>query len=234
MLEVDIRSKTYTTAAGESLQALADVRFAVAPGEFVCLIGPSGAGKTTTLRLILGLDAGFEGEIRRPAGSLAAVFQEPRLLPWRSVDDNIRLALPEGIPHIDLQALFALVGLEGVGSLYPGELSLGMARRVAIARAFAVQPALLTLDEPFASLDDETADRLRGALLSAWAARPTAALMVTHNLREAIALADRILVMSPRPGRIIAQHRIELVRSERTVSFIEKTLAELGGSTAGL
>lgn len=227
MLDVDIQSKTYRTARGGALQALGAVKFAVAPGEFVCLIGPSGCGKTTTLRLILGLDTNFEGAITRPKGSMAAVFQEPRLLPWRSVEDNVRLALPEQIADAELANLFELLGIEGAGKLYPGELSLGMARRVAIARAFALKPALLTLDEPFASLDESTAARLRKVLMTVWSARPTAALMVTHNLREAVELADRILVMSPRPGRILAEHRIELPRAERTAAMIDETIVRL-------
>lgn len=227
MLEVAIRSKTFLTARGGALQALGDVRFAVAPGEFVCLIGPSGSGKTTTLRLILGLEDEFDGTISRPAGSMAAVFQEPRLLPWRSVDDNVRLALADEISDDALADLFALLGLEGTGKLYPSELSLGMARRVALARAFALQPALLTLDEPFVSLDDATADRLRRLLMAVWSARPTAALMVTHNLREAVELADRILVMSPRPGTILAEHRIDTPRVERTPEMIGEMVSRL-------
>lgn len=227
MLDVAIQSKTFRTARGEELQALGKVEFSVAPGEFVCLIGPSGSGKTTTLRLILGLEEQFEGTISRPAGSMAAVFQEPRLLPWRSVDDNVRLALPGEISDAALADLFALLGLEGTGKLYPGELSLGMARRVALARAFALQPALLTLDEPFVSLDDATAERLRRVLMAVWSARPTAALMVTHNLREAVELADRILVMSGRPGTIIAEHRIDAPRVERTPAMIDDAVARL-------
>lgn len=227
MLDVDLQSKTYRTARGENLQALDAVKFAVAPGEFVCLTGPSGSGKTTTLRLILGLDTQFDGTILRPEGSVAAVFQEPRLLPWRSVEDNVRLALPQAIADSELNGLFELLGIEGTSKLFPGELSLGMARRVAIARAFALQPALLTLDEPFVSLDDATAARLRKLLMTVWSARPTAALMVTHNLREAVELADRILVMSPRPGTILNEHHIDTPRAERTPAMIDETISRL-------
>jgi NitT/TauT family transport system ATP-binding protein len=227
MLDVKIHSKAYRTARGEILPALGDVAFTVAPGEFVCLTGPSGCGKTTTLRLVLGLDTSFEGSIVRPQGRIAAVFQEPRLLPWRSVEENVRLALPPDLASNQLASLFELLGLAGTETLYPGELSLGMARRVALARAFALQPALLTLDEPFVSLDEETAARLRRLLMQVWSARPTAALMVTHNLREAVELADRILVLSPRPGRLIAQHRIEMPRAERTPAVIERLAQSL-------
>lgn len=227
MLDVAITSKTYRTARGEPLSALSGVAFKVSPGKFVCLTGPSGCGKTTTLKLILGLDKDFEGRIGLPAGRVAAVFQEPRLLPWRSVEDNVRLAMPEELAAVQLTALFDLLGLAGTEKLYPGELSLGMARRVALARAFALQPALLTLDEPFVSLDDETASRLRGLLMQVWSARPTTALMVTHNLREAVELADRIIVLSPRPGRIVAEHRIDIPRTERTPVVVERLMQSL-------
>lgn len=227
MLEVNIRSKAYRTARGETLPALGETAFTVADGEFVCLIGPSGCGKTTTLKLILGLDTDFEGEIAKPAGRTAAVFQEPRLLPWRTVEQNVRLALPDDLAGAELGPLFELVGLAKTENLYPGELSLGMARRASIARAFALEPSLLTLDEPFVSLDDATAAHLRRALYDVWSARPTTALMVTHNLHEAIELADRILVMSPRPGRIVAEHRIETPRADRDQRFIEERLAAI-------
>ena len=182
MLDVAIMSKSYAVANGGALEALGAVAFAIQPGEFVCLTGPSGAGKTTILRLILGLDDRFEGVISRPEGRLAAVFQEPRLLPWRTVEDNLRLALPGELASTNLDDLLEQLGLGGAANLYPGELSLGMARRVAVARALALKPSLLTLDEPFASLDDATAARLRGLLIQAWSARPSAVLMVTHIL----------------------------------------------------
>lgn len=229
MLEVSIRSKSYRTATGSKLDALGAVDFKVAPGEFVCLTGPSGCGKTTTLRLILGLEREFDGTIRKPEGRIAAVFQEPRLLPWRTVEQNIRLALPPELAETKLDALFAELGIEETAGLYPGELSLGMARRVALARAFALEPALLTLDEPFVSLDEPTAERLRKLLLAVWSARPTAALMVTHNLREAAELADRIVVLSPRPGRVIAEHRIDVPRGERNRAEVERIVTLVNG-----
>jgi NitT/TauT family transport system ATP-binding protein len=227
MLDVRIRSKTYPTAQGEPLQALGEVSFTVAPGEFVCLTGPSGCGKTTTLKLILGLDNAYEGSIGLPTGRVAAVFQEPRLLPWRSVEDNVKLALPPELASSNLTELVDLLGLAGTEKLYPGELSLGMARRVAIARAFALEPALLTLDEPFVSLDDETAARLRRLLMEVWRARRTAALMVTHNLREAVELADRILVFSPRPGTIVAEHHIATPRADRGPDTVDRLLQSI-------
>jgi NitT/TauT family transport system ATP-binding protein len=230
MLEVAIRSKSYRTAGGERLRALGEVAFTVAPGEFVCLTGPSGCGKTTTLRLVLGLDGEFEGIIRRPEGRVAAVFQEPRLLPWRTVEDNIRLALPAELAQTHLVPFYAALGIEGTDRLYPGELSLGMARRVALARAFAVKPALLLLDEPFVSLDDATAARLRALLMEVWRARPMATLMVTHNLREAAELADRIVVLSARPGQVVATREITIPREKRNEAAIDAILGDLGAS----
>jgi NitT/TauT family transport system ATP-binding protein len=148
---------------------LGKVAFTVAPGEFVCLTGPSGCGKTTTLKLI-GLETNFEGTIGRPEGRMAAVFQEPRLLPWRSVEDNVRLAMPLELASASFSDLFEALGLAGAEKLFPGELSLGMARRVALARAFALKPSLLLLDEPFVSLDEATAERLRRLLMEVWSA----------------------------------------------------------------
>lgn len=225
MLEVDIRAKAYRTARGASLPVLGNVRFSVAPGEFVCLTGPSGCGKTTILKLILGLDDDFDGSIRRPQGRHAAVFQEPRLLPWRSVEDNVRLALPDDRANTDLTQLFELLGIPATEKLFPTELSLGMARRVALARAFALQPSLLVLDEPFVSLDDATAERLREMLMRVWRARPTAALMVTHNLREAAELADRIVLLSDRPGNVVSVTSIDTPRDKRDAATVDRIMA---------
>lgn len=233
MLDLAIKSKSYRTARGQALPALGKVEFTVAPGEFVCLTGPSGCGKTTLLKLILGLDADFEGTIEKPDGRMAAVFQEPRLLPWRSVEDNVRLALPEDLSGAELTALFGTLGIAGTERLYPGELSLGMARRVALARAFALEPALLLLDEPFVSLDDATADRLRQLLMDVWSARPTAALMVTHNLREAAELADRIVLLSDRPGHVVGITPIVTPRGQRDHKTVDEIVARVKASGGG-
>jgi len=195
--------------------------FELVPETFTCLIGPSGCGKTTTLRIILGLDHDFTGSVELPSPALrvAAVFQEPRLLPWRTVEQNVRLALPpvsqtlEGAP--DLDNLFATLGLEGLRARYPEELSLGLARRVALARAFAVMPDVLLLDEPFVSLDESTAERLRDLLIELWQGSSATVLMVTHNVREAARLADRLLLMNDRPARIVGDVPVPLERSAR-------------------
>src|SRR3546814_371195 len=162
-LDVRIDGKAFRSADGAETAVLRDFHFALAPGSFTCLIGPSGCGKTTTLRIVLGLDRDFAGRVSLapPGLRMAAVFQEPRLLPWRTVEQNVRLALPpqESIPPdaLDLDRLFAILGLETLRRRYPAELSLGLARRVALARAFQVMPDLLLLDPPFLSLAAPTA-----------------------------------------------------------------------------
>src|SRR5207302_1954947 len=138
--------------SGEQPDVIQDIAFTARHGETVALVGPSGCGKTTLLRIVAGLDRDFEGAVTRPPGIIGMVFQEPRLLPWRSVEDNVQLIAP-GADDATLTALFATLELTAHRGLFPGELSLGLARRVALARAFAVEPNLLILDEPFASLD---------------------------------------------------------------------------------
>jgi NitT/TauT family transport system ATP-binding protein len=218
-LRVDIAEKTFRSAQGLAVKALEGLSFEVRQGEFACLLGPSGCGKTTTLRILLGLDRNFSGSFALPAGEagrVAAVFQEPTLLPWRTLEQNVRLALPKARRKDDLDWLFKALGLSSVRSLYPAELSLGLARRAALARAFATQPSVLFLDEPFVSLDEQTAGRLRLLLLDIWSARPTTALMVTHNLREALMLCDRIIVLSPRPAHVRGYFDIRLPREKRS------------------
>jgi len=215
---VDIAEKTFRSSEGVSMTALKDLSFEVRQGEFACLVGPSGCGKTTTLRILLGLDTDFTGSFQLPhdeGSRIAAVFQEPILLPWRTVEQNVRLALPKGLRDTDLTGLFDSLGLSQMRSLYPSELSLGLARRVAVARAFAMEPAVLFLDEPFVSLDEQTAERLRYLVLSVWSARPTTALMVTHNVREALMLSDRIILLSARPAHVLGYFDIRIPRESR-------------------
>ncbi len=194
-LEVAIAAKFFGTRA-----VLRDVRFAARTGEVLALLGASGTGKSTTLRIAMGLDTAFEGSVRRAPGRLGVVFQEPRLLPWLSAADNLRL-VAEDAP---VAALLAEVGLAGCGAALPRALSLGMARRAALARALAVQPTLLVLDEPFASLDAQ-----RTAGLAALVARRaheggTTVLFATHDLAPALAVADRILVLAGHPATLQA------------------------------
>ncbi|APO71317.1 ABC transporter ATP-binding protein (plasmid) [Rhizobium gallicum] len=228
-LKVDIAEKTFRSAEGVTIDALRGLSFEVRQGEFACLFGPSGCGKTTTLRILLGLDQAFYGSYQLPKGGsnrIAAVFQEPVLLPWRTVEQNVRLALSPGTRDIDLDGLFDILGLSSMRSLYPSELSLGLARRAALARAFATEPAILLLDEPFASLDERTADKLRRLLMTVWSARPTTALMVTHNLREALLLADRVIVLSPRPAHVRGIFDVEISRQARHVQALDDLVSD--------
>ena len=214
-LRVNIADKTFRSAQGVRVPTLQNLVFEVEEGQLACLFGPSGCGKTTTLRILLGLDRDFTGTFELPLERTAVVFQEPTLLPWRTVEHNIRIALPATLRRTNLDPLFARLGLLEMRSLYPGELSLGLARRVALARAFATEPALLFLDEPFASLDESTARQLRQLLMSMWSARRTTALMVTHDLLEALMLSDRIIVLSPRPAHVVGTFAIDLPRPSR-------------------
>jgi len=215
-LEVAIRQKAYSAATGGTLRVIEGLTFSLGKGEVGALVGPSGCGKTTLLRIIAGLDADYEGEVHLPDhGRLGMVFQEPRLLPWRTLEHNVRLAAPQ-VTDDELTSLFAALGLSAHRQHYPGELSLGLARRVALARAFAVNPDLLLLDEPFVSLDDALATRLRDELAELVTRRPVTTLLVTHNVEEAIALAGRLFLLSPSPTRVMAELPIPNPRSKRT------------------
>ena len=226
-LEVDITGKTFRSAAGGTHEVLAPIKFALQSGEVGVLIGPSGCGKSTMLRIILGLDRDFQGHVARPpAARVGMVFQEPRLLPWRSVEQNVRLAAPD-ISDAKLSELFKILELEAHRSHFPGELSLGLARRVALARAFAVDPDLLVLDEPLASLDDALARRLRDEIATLMASRAVMTLLVTHSLDDAIRLGDRLLLLSPRPARIVREVPIPIPRAKRSEAELGRIRAEL-------
>lgn len=212
------------------LHALDRVSFDVAPKEFVCIVGPSGSGKTTILRLLAGLlqptrgDVRVEGQsLREPRRGTGFVFQQANLMPWRTVLDNI--ALPLELEHQPLDGarqrageLLTLVGLEGFGSAHPHDLSGGMAQRVAIARALIHDPDLLLLDEPFGSLDALTRERMADELMRIWEARHVTVVLVTHSIPEAVLLADRVLVLSARPGRVVLDLPI-LLRRPRTLEL---------------
>lgn len=213
ILDVDVHRKTFSDRSGQHV-VIAGLHFALERGEIVALVGPSGCGKTTLLRLIEGLDPAFEGQIRWSGGNrprIGTVFQEPRLLPWRTVEQNLALVRPPDPAVTD--ALIATLGLGLFRKVYPRALSLGTARRVSIARAFAIEPNMVLLDEPFVSLDAATAEQGRSVLLDAWRRRPTTALLVTHDMTEAASLADRVLILSAAPMRI--QHDIEVPREAR-------------------
>jgi NitT/TauT family transport system ATP-binding protein len=227
LLEVLIARKTYRIASGQSLEVLRGIALTLARGEVGVLVGPSGCGKTTMLRIIAGSDTDYDGTVvRPPPGKLAMVFQEPRLLPWRTVDDNVRLVAPRADDAM-LAMLFDTLELDQHRSHYPGELSLGLARRVALARAFAVEPELLLLDEPFVSLDDALAARLRDELAMLVDRSSMTTLLVTHDVDEAVCLADRLFLLSPRPAHIVAELPIPLPRRSRTATDMAAIKAEI-------
>jgi NitT/TauT family transport system ATP-binding protein len=219
-LDIRIKSKSFRAASGGRLHVLGELAISLRNGEVAALVGPSGCGKTTLLRIVVGLDRDFDGSVVLPAhGKLGIVFQEPRLLPWRTVEDNVRLAVPDA-KDATLDALFETLGLTAHRNHYPGELSLGLARRVALARAFAVEPDLLVLDEPCVSLDAALATRLRAELAELVGRRPVTTLLVTHDVEEAIGLADRLFVLSASPARLLADVPIERPRAAHTADEI--------------
>jgi NitT/TauT family transport system ATP-binding protein len=243
-------AKSYTNGDGH-LPALAPVSFDVAREEFVCVVGPSGCGKTTLLRLLSGLvrptqgSVVLEGEpLTTPRQSIGFVFQQANLMPWRSVLDNIGLPLElQGCPAEEIRAraeeMIALVGLAGSEAVLPRDLSGGMAQRVAIARALIHHPDLLLLDEPFGSLDALTRERMAQELLRIWGARRVTVVMVTHSISEAVLLADRVLVLTGRPGRLsldtpVGLPRPRLLEAAHTESFgaIVRTIREAVGASA--
>jgi ABC-type nitrate/sulfonate/bicarbonate transport system ATPase subunit len=228
LLELRIDAKNFLSADGVPVEVVRYLELRLQAGSFGALIGPSGCGKTTILRIAAGLDADFRGQLRTPgAGRLGMVFQEPRLLPWRTVEDNIRLALPAHQTDVDLTDLFETLGLGSHLARYPGELSLGLARRTAIARAFAIRPDFLLLDEPFVSLDEAVASRLRSELMALTARTRVTTLLVTHHLEEAVQLADRLFFLSDRPARIILEKALPLPRGTRNKAVIASISAEM-------
>ncbi len=212
-LAIDHVSKTFQVA-GKAVNALRDVSFSVSAGEFVAIVGASGCGKSTLLRLILGLDTDYEGEIRLDGARVRApgldrgiVFQEHRLLPWLTAEGNVAAALRRsGLPSAERQRLvaehLALVGLSSFARAWPAQLSGGMSQRVAIARALVNRPRFLLLDEPLGALDALTRLRLQEELARIVRTESSTALLVTHDVDEAVFLADRIIVLQPNPGRI--------------------------------
>ena len=208
-LELRIDSKTYLSADGKPIEVIRGLALRLEAGSFGAIMGPSGCGKTTLLRIVAGLDSDFVGKRCVPQSQrLGMVFQDPRLLPWRTVEENIRLVLPAAEAAIDLAPLVDALGLGSHLAHYPGELSLGLARRVAIARAFAVRPTLLLLDEPFVSLDETTAARLREELAALTQRERITTLCVTHDLEEAVELADHLFVLSNRPAAVVFERQL--------------------------
>lgn len=218
-IHINIINKTYLAHGRERNQTIANLQLSLAENEFICLVGPSGCGKSTLLNIIAGLDNDFEGEVtltqQRQKPSIGYVFQNPRLLPWRTVRENILLALPDGYPSAPIDAMLKAMQLTDVQHVYPERLSLGMSRRVAIIRAFAVNPDILLMDEPFVSLDPPTARQVREWLISLWQQRPHTVLFVTHDLREAIGLADRLIFLSKSPMTAVSEIKVPIRREDR-------------------
>ncbi len=245
-IRIDGAGMVYATR-GERLQALADISLDVAEGEFVSLIGPSGCGKSTLLRLIGDLLQPTSGlvEVRGKPASEARrhrdygmVFQSPVLYDWRTVERNVQLPLElmkvsKAERNSRTRELLELVGLREFGSRYPWELSGGMQQRVSIARALSFRPSILLMDEPFGALDEMTRERLNLELLSIWSQTDTTVVFVTHSIPEAVFLSDRIVVMTPRPGRIEHIVQMDLPRP-RTAEIREsegffRAIAEVRG-----
>jgi NitT/TauT family transport system ATP-binding protein len=217
-------AKTFVTRAGEQVEALADVSLEARRNEFVCLVGPSGCGKSTLLRLVAGLVAPSAGAVSiagsavtEPRADTGIVFQAPTLLPWANVLDNVLFPL-DMMGRLDAAGrgrardLLALVGLDGFERKYPRELSGGMQQRAGICRALVHDPDILLMDEPFGALDALTREELTIEVMRIWRERPKTILFVTHSIPEAVLLADRVVVMSARPGRVAEIVTVDLPR----------------------
>mgnify|MGYP001052743051 CR=1 FL=1 len=226
VLEIENVTKTFVAEKSKIL-VLDNVSFSVGNDEFVCLVGPSGCGKSTLLRIMAGLEKADSGRIlfheqpiTKPSPKIAMVFQLFGLLPWKTALENVEVPLEvlgvakQSRVHV-AQEYLQMVGLEGFENTYPHDLSGGMKQRVGIARALALKPEVLLMDEPFSSLDELTAKTLRELVLSIWR-NPTLPtntfVMVSHNVEEAVFMADRVIVMSPRPGRIVGEAKVDIPR----------------------
>lgn len=205
---VDIREKSFDAPV------LRDIRFALGQGEVAALLGPSGSGKTTLLSLIAGIEEGYSGEIQRPEGAIAMVFQAPRLLPWRSLLENITL-IPGCEDAAQARELLTTVGLAQAMDQFPEKVSLGMQRRAALARALAIHPTLVLMDEPTVSLDAENAALMRGLIRDLMRESGATALIATHDRREALALADRVLELEGSPASLVRDRPSPLGAADR-------------------
>ena len=195
VVDLDLRSFSKNATA-----ILGSIKITLSPAETLALVGPSGIGKTSLLRIIAGIETGFEGD-RRVHGKIAMVFQEPTLLPWRTVRENI--TIPTGVDAKTAEEALAEVGLAGRGSHFPAQLSLGQQRRLSLARAFAVRPTLLLLDEPFVSLDPALADEMITLFIRLREAHQVASIFVTHVVNEAERMASRTIRLAGSPARLV-------------------------------
>src|SRR5438874_9710087 len=223
LIDIQNVSKTYVTASSGNVHALNKVDLKITEGEFVCVVGPSGCGKSTLLRMLAGLDTSDAGtrslddqSVTGPSGKVGVVFQAANLLPWLTVRENVRLPLRVGGRHDArderIDGLLEMTGLGEFGARYPYELSGGMQQRAGICRALARDPQILLMDEPFGALDALTRERLNLELQRIWQENRKTIMLITHSISEAIFLADRVIVMSARPGRILADLDIAIPR----------------------
>lgn len=239
ILEAKSLGKSFDGTNGQ-LPAVNNISFSVYKGEFLCIVGPSGCGKTTILQLLAGLLPKSRGEVllegkslTQPHRDISVVFQKPNLMPWRNVLDNILLPLQiEGVAEREAKEsainYLLKVGLSDFAEAYPKALSGGMEQRVAVARALVRNPRILLLDEPFGALDSFTREKLNLELLSLWRNQNITAIMVTHNIRESVLLADWVLVLTPRPASVYKEFKIDLPRPrtediEYTPEFVDLT-----------
>jgi NitT/TauT family transport system ATP-binding protein len=239
ILQARFLGMTFDNSNGR-LQVLDNINFTVPQGEFLCVIGPSGCGKTTLLQILGGLLRGYSGHVlmsgktlTEPHPDISMVFQKPNLMPWRTVLENVLLPLKiNGVPYEESKKrardMLLKVGLLDFASAYPKALSGGMEQRVAVARSLVIRPRILLLDEPFGALDALTRANLNLELLHLWRNQNITAIMVTHNIHEAVLLADRVLVLSPRPATVTTEIHIKLPRPrsediEYTKEFVDLT-----------
>ena len=230
------------TKVFESGAAVEDLSFEIRENEFVALVGPSGCGKSTTLKIVSGLISATGGkvyirnrQVERPIADVGMVLQSPVLLPWRNSRENVLFTAEmggkrPGMYRNRVSELFKLAGLEGFEKSYPHELSGGMQQRVAICRALLLDPSLLLMDEPFGALDVLTRERMGFELQRIWSASKSTVLLVTHSISEAVLLADTVIVMTARPGRIKAVIKVDLPRPRDTKTLREPRFVELTGT----
>jgi len=249
-LEVRDVAVSFAQGRGARLEALAGIDLTIEPGQIVALIGPNGSGKSTLLRVLAGLlrpdrgEATIDGDpITGPDPRIGLVFQEPRLLPWRTAERNIAYPLelagwPPARRNDRVAELLDLVDLRTVAGLVPDRLSGGMRQRAALARSLALEPRVLLLDEPFSALDELTRERLNVELLELWARTSATIVVVTHSVQEAIFLADRVVVLSERPGRIVADIEVRLPRPRSIAALdnavVSETAREIRANLAGV
>ena len=245
-IRVDGLTKTYKSKREGTVRALEDIAFTVKEGEFICLVGPSGCGKSTLLKILAGIVPHSVGQVaikgkapRDTANGVGLVFQTPVLLPWRTVLQNTMLpaqvlGLDAGAAEARARDLLRMVGLETFAASYPNELSGGMQQRCSITRALVHDPSILLMDEPFGALDAMTRDTMNLELQRIWRESRKTIFLITHSIPEAVFLADRVLVMSARPGRLVEEITIDLPRPRDLDSMSEPAFADAVRHIRGL